>query len=69
MVILGFLFFDFIEPYLKMHASVLGDDWIEPFVFCLWSGLPWLFALWLRKSARERMLLENRDPNNPAPIG
>jgi hypothetical protein len=67
-VILGFIFFYFVEPYLKTRVPVLGDEWIEPFVFCLWIAQPWMVARWLRSNARQQVIQNSIDPNDPTPI-
>jgi hypothetical protein len=68
-VLFGFGFFLFIEPYLRVQDSFLSDEWVEPFLFGLWLMLPVMIVSKRRNNARQRVLEENRNPNDPAPIG
>jgi hypothetical protein len=69
LVLFGFAFFFYVEPYLQLQDSFLSDDWIEPFIFGFWLMLPLVVLRKLRDNAQQKVLEENRNPNDPAPIG
>jgi len=63
-----FLFFDRIDPYIAEHAPFFSGGFWGTVAFVISLSPPLLVAWWVQRSARQRMLEEIRDPNNPRPI-